>query len=517
MGVFVSYSSRDTALVEQLAATLRRARQDVWFDDELGGGDAWWRMILDKVRDADVIVVALSQNALRSKACQAEVQYALALGKPVLPVQMGPVDSMRTSPLAAMQVIDYRNPTIDTGVELVAALQAQRSRPQELPDPLPEEPPMPFAYLMRLGGLIDSPDLPPYQQTSIVAELRAGLADDGDDPMARRDIAGLLQRLGNRSDVTYRTRTEVDALLASLSSAGPGVSGGQAGPTGPGVSAGQAWPTGPVGPATRSPVPGGSTPYPPPPAAPMRAAGATGAEHNSKKWWIVGGSVVAALGAVIAVVLANSGPKPAAPPDATQPTPSPTTANDAPVSPRSVLLPPDQVASIMNVDSIDPMPIFAELDGNPPQMSRPECLGAGYNVMKSVYEGSGYSAVAAQNLQAKGYDYLWVNQAVVTFASPSQAQAFFNSSTRQWQACAGATITATPSGGPAAEWSFGDVDGDDHQLVQVSTQVGTGGYGCQHVMRRESSVLIEAMACRTPPGDEASRITEAMAEKLATG
>jgi hypothetical protein len=249
----------------------------------------------------------------------------------------------------------------------------------------------------------------------------------------------------------------------------------------------------------------------------MRAAGATGAEHNSKKWWIVGGSVIAALGAVIAVVLANSGPKPAAPPDATQPTPSPTTANDAPVSPRSLLLPPDQVASIMNVDSIDPMPIFAELDVNPPQMSRPECLGAGYNVMKSVYEGSGYSAVAAQNLQAKGYDYLWVNQAAVTFASASEAQAFFNSSTKQWQACAGATITATPSGGPAAEWSFGDAEGDDHRLVQVSTQVGTGGYGCQHVMRRESSVLIEAIACRTPPGDEASRITEAMAEKLATG
>lgn len=492
MGVFISYSSRDTDQVEQLAAALRRARQDVWFDDELGGGDAWWRMILEKIRTADVLVVALSQNALRSKACQAEVQYALALAKPILPVQVGPVDSMRTSPLAAMQVIDYQSPTMDTGIELVAALHAQRSGPQQLPDPLPEEPPMPFAYLMRLGGLIDSPGLPPHQQTAIVAELEAGLADDGDDPMARRDIAGLLQRLANRSDVTYRTRTEVDALLSRVTHAEPG---------------------------TRTPEPGGPPSYPLPAAPPaaLSAPEGPGAQHHWKRWWIVGGGVVVALGAVIALVLATSGSKPPAPSDQAQPAPSPTAGNGAPAGPRAFLLPPDQVASIMNVASIDAMPIFAELDVNPPQMSRPECLGAGYNVMKPVYEGSGYSGVAAQNLQAKGYDYLWVNQAAVTFASASAAQAFFTSSAQRWQACAGVTITATPSGGSGVDWAFGDVDADTQQLVQVSTQVGAAGYGCQHVMRRESSVLIEAIACRTPPGDEAVRLAEAMAAKIEGG
>lgn len=226
MALFISYSSRDAVIVGELASALRRGGHELWIDDELGGGDAWWRAILGQIRDCDIFLAAISQNMLQSKACQAEISYALALGKPILPVQVGPLDSMRTNPLAGMQVIDFQQRSIDSWMALDEAVRAKQSAPPPLPDPLPDEPPMPFGYLMRLGGQIRASELSPQQQTVIVAELEAALTDDGDDDGVRRDICALLRQLRDRSDVTYRTRTEVDSVLAQhdpavSSSAGP--------------------------------------------------------------------------------------------------------------------------------------------------------------------------------------------------------------------------------------------------------------------------------------------------------
>ena len=38
-GVFLSYSTRDRADLENLLSALRRADVEVWFDEELGGGE----------------------------------------------------------------------------------------------------------------------------------------------------------------------------------------------------------------------------------------------------------------------------------------------------------------------------------------------------------------------------------------------------------------------------------------------------------------------------------------------
>ncbi len=218
MAVFISYSSRDKVLLEKVVKALRQAHEQVWLDEELSGGEAWWRKILEQIRDCEVFVAALSKNSSESKPCLAEVQYAEALGKPILPVQIGPMASMRLNPLAAMQIIDYQNPTIETSIELISNVHARRAALQPLPDRLPEEPPMPFAYLMRLATTLAGPQLTPQQQIVLVSELKAGLEEDGDDEAARRDIAELFRMLRDRPDVTWRTRTEVEKVLASLES-----------------------------------------------------------------------------------------------------------------------------------------------------------------------------------------------------------------------------------------------------------------------------------------------------------
>ncbi|MCV7027742.1 toll/interleukin-1 receptor domain-containing protein [Mycobacterium sherrisii] len=154
MALFISYSSQDRGKVDSLTNALRRGQNQVWFDQELGGGESWWAKILEQIRDCEVFIVALSSNWLQSKPSQAELRYAQALNRPILPVRVGDVDSMRVNPLAALQIIDYREPTVDAGIQLVTAVHGLRSKPVPLPDPLPEEPPVPFGYITRLGNTL---------------------------------------------------------------------------------------------------------------------------------------------------------------------------------------------------------------------------------------------------------------------------------------------------------------------------------------------------------------------------
>jgi hypothetical protein len=215
MRIFVSYSSRDGAAVHKLVAALRHAHE-VWYDDELGGGQQWWNAILDRVRGCDIVVFAMSNRSLKSQPCQAELGYAQALQRPILPVQVAAVDTMRAQPLAALHVVDYREQTPETGVRLFHAVQELHARLAPLPDPLPPPPPMPFANIARLGTAVAAPQLSPHEQAQLVFEIRTALQEIGDDPIAQRDIARLLDTLGARSDVTHQTRTEVDTLRSSL-------------------------------------------------------------------------------------------------------------------------------------------------------------------------------------------------------------------------------------------------------------------------------------------------------------
>ncbi len=219
MGVFVSYSSRDKDAVKSLSQDLQDAGEQVWLDQRLGGGDAWWRAILEQIRGCEVFVFALSQNSIQSKPCQAELRYAQDLGLPILPVQVGLVDSMQLNPLATVQTLDYRNPTPKAGMQVITALNRARAQRQPLPSPLPGEPLVPFEYLIRLYHTISSPNyLSPPEQAALVAQLQLGLREDGEHDAARKDIAMLLNKLRDREDVTYRTRTEVDTVLAAIDS-----------------------------------------------------------------------------------------------------------------------------------------------------------------------------------------------------------------------------------------------------------------------------------------------------------
>ncbi|MGA8548481.1 MAG: toll/interleukin-1 receptor domain-containing protein [Mycobacterium sp.] len=291
MTVFVSYSSRDRDAVKSLTQDLQDADEQVWMDQRLAGGEAWWRAILDQIRGCDVFIFALSQSSLDSKPCQAELQYAQALGLPILPVQVGLVDSMQLNPLASVQAIDYRHATPGTAMRLSAALHRERARRQPLPDPLPDEPSVPFEYLIRLYNTISNPDyLTPRDQAALVAQLQVSLREDGQHEAARNDIVTLLRKLHDREDVTYRTRTDVEAILASVQAESAPIAF-----AGPPVSTPQRANTQhPYGWAETMPAPSR-----PPPRQPL---------SRRTKIWTAVGTVVVVAAVIVGIVVGTQSP-----------------------------------------------------------------------------------------------------------------------------------------------------------------------------------------------------------------
>jgi class 3 adenylate cyclase len=213
MKVFISYSRLDEVPVGSMVSDLQRARVEVWLDDNLGGGDAWWSEILEQIRGCTVFLFALSDKSLYSKPCRAELGYARQLGLPILPVQIGELSSHRADPIFSTQLIDYRQPAASTGFALIGALQEQAARRSDLPDPLPEGPPIPYEYLQRLGASIrDAAALPATVQAQMLFELRNALTEE-DDATVVDDIRKLLGVLRRRTDVTYPIAREIDTIL----------------------------------------------------------------------------------------------------------------------------------------------------------------------------------------------------------------------------------------------------------------------------------------------------------------
>jgi serine/threonine kinase PknH len=537
LAVFISYSSQDSAALDGLRAALRRARLDAWIDEELSGGESWWRVILQQIRECDVFIVALSNHSLESKPCQAELRYAQDLKRSILPVRIGPIDSMRANPLAAVQTIDYQNPNPDTAIALISALHELKAQRPPLPEPLPAEPPVPFEYLMRLRNTLEDRELGSSQQAGLLNELRSALDEDGQDPVVRRDITQLLLLLQNRPDVTWKTRTDVEKVLASIgeSSATAEVTPeGVTTPTGPqptqpGYPSTGPQPTQPAYPTTgpvptppsypttgpqpthpgypsTAPAPPWSTgPHPAPPTERSR-------KGLSRKHWLIGGG---ALAAVVVIVVALLLAIPSSPPP---PPPAPPHPLVTPAQAASLLLSPDQVNSIMGATGMAAtgQPRNEPFDETV-TISNPNCLGVLYAAEQSVYQGSGFTQVTDQVLHEPGDnpDHV-VLQSVAIFPATDNAHAFLTKSVPQWQACAGQTVTLTttennPGSTPTTStvrWTFAQPSSSDTQIALMSTQEDANGWGCQHVLGTGLNIVTDIRACGNHITNEAGTISD---------
>lgn len=229
MGVFVCEDARDAAAVEILVPDLLRAGQQVVRACTFGHDEVGWTQVLDQIRDCDVFIFALSQHALASRTCMAAYEYAKALRRTVIPVQVGPVDEAITNPLSSLQHVDYREPTVSSGIELTAALHDHLSHPNPLPDPLPPSPGFPFDGLDRLTAEVSAPGLSGSRQAEVLAELDGYLKRDGRDAVLRRRVGDVLELLAAHPGLRARHRPQVLSRLGAFSEDLPPGSGQPAG------------------------------------------------------------------------------------------------------------------------------------------------------------------------------------------------------------------------------------------------------------------------------------------------
>ena len=210
MPIFITYARKDREAVQALTGDLERARNAVWLDNELTGGQAWWDTILGQIRACDLYMFALTPESLKSRACNSELDYAIALGRPLLPVLIQDVHlSLAPPAIANTQMVDYRTRTIETSIALISAVANRQAAPP-LPDPLPVPPPPPMSYMNEFRELVDGPFLTYQQQNHLLADLRGYLDNDDDDRVAALQLLHALRR---RRDIAESIGRELDQLL----------------------------------------------------------------------------------------------------------------------------------------------------------------------------------------------------------------------------------------------------------------------------------------------------------------
>ncbi len=219
MALFISYSRLDKGVVDKLVNTVRLIDEQLWFDEHLSGGQEWWSEILKRIRECDAFLFALSKNSQISRHCQAELNYARALQRHILPVTVGPVDNKRVNPVAELQTIDYIKAGFHTGVQFCLAVQRLESVKVPLPSTMPDDPDMPYRDLREMSAALADRQLDSGELAQLLPKLKSVFDRDRDDPVACGYITDLLTTLREHPGATNRVRIEAEELLTSVKSA----------------------------------------------------------------------------------------------------------------------------------------------------------------------------------------------------------------------------------------------------------------------------------------------------------
>ncbi|MEO0467695.1 MAG: TIR domain-containing protein [Pseudomonadota bacterium] len=84
--IFLSYRRTDQALARSLVTALEAQGLEVWWDQEIEGGDDWREAIVEGLSSSKALVILFSDNCNSSKQLKKELAIADTLDKEVIPV-----------------------------------------------------------------------------------------------------------------------------------------------------------------------------------------------------------------------------------------------------------------------------------------------------------------------------------------------------------------------------------------------------------------------------------------------
>lgn len=206
--LFVSYARENKPDVEKIVRHLAALDYQTWFDSSLRGGQSWWEEILRRIADCDVFVAIVSRDSLDSVACKRELEWALALNRPVLPVAVEHLPEALPRHFSMRQIVDYSQPGQDAAFALVGALASLPPAPAPPPAELPEPPPPPLSYLTDLIDQVSQPGpLTHAQQRQILIQLQPALRSA--DSEERKGSHYILETFSKREDLY----ADIDRML----------------------------------------------------------------------------------------------------------------------------------------------------------------------------------------------------------------------------------------------------------------------------------------------------------------
>jgi formylglycine-generating enzyme required for sulfatase activity len=89
MKLFISYSHDDNAWTHLFWRALREdTSHEVWLDDRIVPASDWWRSICENIAKCDCFITVMTPKCVESIYCLAEMRFAVALNKPVLPLML---------------------------------------------------------------------------------------------------------------------------------------------------------------------------------------------------------------------------------------------------------------------------------------------------------------------------------------------------------------------------------------------------------------------------------------------
>lgn len=107
--IFISYSRKDTKIVDSIHKKLSESGFDIWLDSEdVQGGDLWRRQIVEGISSCLAFVIVLSPNSVQSNNVRKELDIAEGKGRKIYPVMISTVSipSEMEYQLAGVQIVD---------------------------------------------------------------------------------------------------------------------------------------------------------------------------------------------------------------------------------------------------------------------------------------------------------------------------------------------------------------------------------------------------------------------------